>query len=158
LIRVTVKAKPFSHKNVGLESFYVDFSVYFNNKFETPIIVNTKQNEKKTPWYPWILQSANIHFTYEGFGFYVLTRWLFNPKCFPHNCIFSIRFPLESTWLTTSYELEYLYRFYWKKLAKVTGPNQFSLATGHRTTAKVDDSYYQMFSWYYSSTYQLNIW
>jgi hypothetical protein len=24
-------------------------------------------------------------------------------------------------------------------LAKVTGPNQFSLAVGHRTTAKVDD-------------------
>jgi len=26
-----------------------------------------------------------------------------------------------------------------KKFAKVTGPNQFSLAVGHRTTAKVDD-------------------
>ena len=36
-------------------------------------------------------------------------------------------------------KLEYLYRFYWKNLAKVTGPNQFSLAMGHRTTAKVDD-------------------
>jgi len=24
-------------------------------------------------------------------------------------------------------------------LTKVTGPNQFSLAAGHRTTAKVDD-------------------
>jgi hypothetical protein len=24
-------------------------------------------------------------------------------------------------------------------MAKVTGPNQFSLAVGHRTTAKVDD-------------------
>ena len=24
-------------------------------------------------------------------------------------------------------------------MAKVTGPNQFSLAMGHRTTAKVDD-------------------
>ena len=32
-----------------------------------------------------------------------------------------------------------LFRFYWKHLAKVTGPNQFSLAVGHRTTAKVDD-------------------
>jgi hypothetical protein len=32
-----------------------------------------------------------------------------------------------------------VYRFYWKKLAKVTGPNQFSLAVGHRTSAKVDD-------------------
>ena len=36
-------------------------------------------------------------------------------------------------------KLEYLYRFYRKKFAKVTGPNQFSLAVGHRTTAKVDD-------------------
>jgi hypothetical protein len=27
-----------------------------------------------------------------------------------------------------------------KNLAKVTGPNQFSLAVGHRTTAKDDDS------------------
>jgi len=26
-----------------------------------------------------------------------------------------------------------------ENLAKVTGPNQFSLAVGHRTTAKVDD-------------------
>jgi hypothetical protein len=36
-------------------------------------------------------------------------------------------------------KLEYLYRFYWKNLVKVTGSNQFSLAVGHRTTAKVDD-------------------
>jgi hypothetical protein len=36
-------------------------------------------------------------------------------------------------------KLEYLYRFYRKNLAKVTGRNQFSLAMGHRTTAKVDD-------------------
>jgi hypothetical protein len=28
-----------------------------------------------------------------------------------------------------------------EKLAKVTGPNQFSLTVGHRTTAKVDDCY-----------------
>jgi hypothetical protein len=33
-------------------------------------------------------------------------------------------------------------RFYWKNLAKVTGPNEFSLAVGHRTTAKVDDCSY----------------
>jgi hypothetical protein len=26
-----------------------------------------------------------------------------------------------------------------KKLAKVTGPNQFSLAVGHRTTTEVDE-------------------
>ena len=35
--------------------------------------------------------------------------------------------------------LQTVYRFYRKNLAKVTGPNQFSLAVGHRTTAKVDD-------------------
>jgi len=27
-------------------------------------------------------------------------------------------------------------------LAKVTGPNQFSLVKGHRTTANVDDCYH----------------
>ena len=33
------------------------------------------------------------------------------------------------------------FRIYWPEFffAKVTGPNQFSLAVGHRTTAKVDD-------------------
>jgi hypothetical protein len=36
-------------------------------------------------------------------------------------------------------KLEYLYRFYWKNLPKVTCSNQFSLAVGHQTTAKVDD-------------------
>jgi len=41
-------------------------------------------------------------------------------------------------WLKIS-KLEYLYRFYWKNLAKVTDPNQFSLAVGHRTTAKIND-------------------
>jgi hypothetical protein len=33
----------------------------------------------------------------------------------------------------------YIIVFYWENLVKVTGPNQFSLAMGHRTTAKVDD-------------------
>jgi hypothetical protein len=54
-----------------------------------------------------------------------------------------------TSWFTTiSYvsldtsKLEYLYRFYWKNLAKVTDLNQFSLAMGHRTTAKVDDWYW----------------
>ena len=32
-----------------------------------------------------------------------------------------------------------VYRFYCKNLPKVTGPHQFPLAVGHRTTAKVDD-------------------
>ena len=50
--------------------------------------------------------------------------------------VFEIR--LKFTGQKTS-KLEYLYRFYWKNLAKVAGPNQFSLAVGHRTTAKVDD-------------------
>ena len=40
-------------------------------------------------------------------------------------------------------KLEYLYRFYRKNLAKITGPNQFSLAVGHWTTAKVDDWVYK---------------
>jgi hypothetical protein len=38
-----------------------------------------------------------------------------------------------------NFKIRIFNRFYWKNLAKVTGPNQFSLAVGHRTTAKVDD-------------------
>jgi glutamate dehydrogenase/leucine dehydrogenase len=40
-------------------------------------------------------------------------------------------------------KLEYLYRFYRKNLAKVTGPNQFLLAVDHRTTAEADDWVYK---------------
>ena len=47
-------------------------------------------------------------------------------------------YTFEFTGQKTS-KLEYLYRFCWKNLAKVTGPNQFSQAVGHRTTAKVND-------------------
>ena len=61
--------------------------------------------------------------------------------------VFEITF--EFTGQKTS-KLEYLYRLYAKILAKVTGPNQFPLAVGHRTTAKVDDCMWK------SSMFRLN--
>ena len=49
-----------------------------------------------------------------------------------------------------NFKIDRIYRFYWKNLAKVTGPNQFWLAVGHRTTAKVNDWHYHC---YHCSSY-----